>query len=154
MRQERPRASRSQVHLLLSPWFCPNLLLTDTRFCQAILEAGVKEAHAMLFFMGADVTKYGSLLRKLRSDYGRRLPNVHPKDLQDAVNTLNTHTWDQAHHDAKKQKRQQAKEQKQKEPASESNQTSFAQKGKDIICFVCDDHIQLTSHLTEHMNVV
>ena len=106
---------------------------------KAILEAGVKEVHAMLFFMGADVTKYGSLLRKLRSDYGRRLPNVYPKDLQDAVNTLNTHTWDQACHDAKKQKRQQAKEQKQKEPASESNQTSFAQKGKDIICFICGD---------------
>ena len=106
---------------------------------KAILEAGVKEVHAMLFFVGADVTKHGSLLRKLRSDYGRRLPNVYPKDLQDAVNTLNTHTWDQAYHDAKKQKRQQAKEQKQKEPASESNQTSFAQKGKDIICFICGD---------------
>ena len=33
MKQERPRASRSQVHLLLLTWFCPNLLLTDTRFC-------------------------------------------------------------------------------------------------------------------------
>ena len=69
---------------------------------KAILEAGVKEVHAMLFFVGADVTKHASLLKKLRSDCGRRLPNVCPKDLQDAVNALNTHTWDQAYHDANK----------------------------------------------------
>ena len=108
---------------------------------EAILKAGIDEIHGILFLMGADMTKYGSLLKRMRSDYGRQQEKVYPEDLEGAVRALNTHSWDQAYYDNKNKKRQQAKEQKEKEKEQESSretQTGFAQKGnEEKICFKC-----------------
>ena len=103
-----------------------------------ILKKGMEEMYAHLFMLGADNLKYGSLKKNLRSEYGREQNNgeVYPKTLEQAIKTLNTHSWDQAYYDNKK--KQKSKDTKPKEQeTSNSSATSFAQKMKEVICYIC-----------------
>ena len=93
---------------------------------------------AHIFIEGADRTnKYGSLIKTLRSEYGRGNENAYPLTLEAAVKTLNTHSWDAQYFEQKKKQRQAAKEKKEESNQSnEEQKTSFAQR-KSPICFKC-----------------
>lgn len=62
---------------------------------QLFIESGMEQVYAHILLMGADRHKYGSLMKRLRSDYGRGVQDeVYPADVESVVKTLNTHTWD------------------------------------------------------------
>ena len=58
----------------------------------SLIQQGIAETFAILFIENADKSKYGSLQRRLKGDYGQDKPNVYPLTLDAAVKTLNTHT--------------------------------------------------------------
>ena len=104
------------------------------------MKQGNDEIYAILFLMGSDVTKYGSLKKRLRSDYGRKLQDVYPKDLEGAVQTLNTHAWDNTYYENKKKQQQAAKEKRQHDKeGNEKPATSFAQSKGKKLCYKCGE---------------
>ena len=112
-----------------------------------LIKKGTAETYAILFIENADKSKYGSLQKRFRGEYGQEKPNVYPLTLEAAVKTLNTHSWDPQYYENKKKAKLQAKEkqkQRERDPTPE-NLSSFVQKGKPIVCFICgkvNDHIK------------
>ena len=115
---------------------------------QLFIESGMEQVHAHTLLMGADRYKYGSLMKRLRSDYGRGVQDgeVYPADVESVVKTLNAHTWDPEYKAEKQRRTQHSKDSKDrnnkdKKDGSSEHQTSFAQQNssQDLgqVCIKC-----------------
>ena len=93
---------------------------------------------AYLFIHSADQAKYGSLKKKLTSDFS--LGNdLYPKTLAEAGDALANHKIDQRYYDNVKKKKEKARtewsKQENEQENEHSNETTFSQR--EMVCYVC-----------------
>ena len=96
---------------------------------------------AYLYMENADRRKYGTLLTTLSQQYALGQEGLYPPTLTDAQHVLSNHTFDQAHYDSLKNKRDKAKKEKKAADnafgakVTEARELSFAQM--EGLCYKC-----------------
>ena len=93
-----------------------------------------EQFRSLILMWTCDRKKYGSLIRRLESQYSTKEDN-YPKSFDDAVLVLQTHRFDKEYYEAKKRKKE------KQDKRDEDGGTSFMQKKttkfKDLICHCC-----------------
>jgi len=88
---------------------------------------------ARLVIVECDSSKYGTKKEELRERYAGKHPE-YPDKLEDAVDLLSSHKWDNS------KKRSKSKDKSEDKKKDEGGESSFAQKAaeeKSRVCFIC-----------------
>ena len=86
---------------------------TNTAVKQDIKKKAFEKWTTYLFMRNSDQRKYGTLMKKFRTDYSLG-ENLYPANMMVAGDVLLNHPWDVAYKESEKHKKQQQQENKQK----------------------------------------
>jgi hypothetical protein len=130
--------TKSHIGTKLLYEFCEHQVdykdLTTDEGKKAFKEEAFEAWMAYLLIRGSDQSKYGSLVKNLVSQYS--LGNdQYPKTITTATDVLSNHRLDARFFENQKHRREQ--QQQTRGEGEATGATSFAQKEKDVVCFIC-----------------